>query len=245
MNVEVVGDAAALGRRAGGIVRAAVESGEARVLGVATGSSPLPVYADLIAAPPRGMDRVDLFALDEYAGLRSDDARSYRVFLERELVQPLGLDPDRLHTLDGGAVDLDTECRRYEAAIAAAAGVDLQILGIGANGHIAFNEPGSSPASRTRVAALTEGTRADNSRFFTSIDAVPTHCLTQGLGTILDARRIVLVAAGAGKAAALARAVHGPEDPDLPASYLARHPDVTIVADVSAALLLEYQGVTL
>ena len=244
MRIEIVDDAASLGERAAHLVRTAIESGDVGVLGVATGSSPLPVYRALTANPPRGIEAVELFGLDEYVGLPAGDPRSYRAFLEREIVGPLGLQPSRLHTLDGVAADLDAECRRYEDAIAAAGGVDLQILGIGGNGHIAFNEPGSSPGSRTRTAPLAERTREDNARFFESAAEVPRSCLTQGIGTILEARRILLVAMGRGKAEALARAVTGGLDTEVPASFLQRHPDVTVVADTSAASLIRTQGVT-
>lgn len=242
MNVVVASDPAEVGVHAAAIIRAGVDDGSIRVLGVATGSSPLPVYAALVADPPQRIRDVDLVALDEYVGLSAADPRSYRAFLERELVASLDLDPARLHTLDGMAVDAYAECLRYETAIDALGGVDLQILGIGSNGHIAFNEPGSAPDSRTRKALLTPQTRADNSRFFASPDEVPTHCLTQGLGTILAARRLVVVVSGIAKADALARAIAGPPDRAVPASFLHRHPDVTVIADPGAASRLALEG---
>ncbi len=223
-------------------MRAGIESGAVRVLGVATGSSPLPLYRAIRAPRPQSIDDVEFFALDEYVGLPPGHPENYRVFLERELVHPLGLDPARLHVLDGGAADPDAECRGFEAALGAAGGVDLQILGIGSNGHIGFNEPGSSPTSRTRLTALAERTRADNARFFDTLGSVPTHCLTQGLGTILEARRILLLASGPGKAEAVARAVQGPVDPAVPASYLRDHPDVTLLIDRDAAAMLTTEG---
>jgi glucosamine-6-phosphate deaminase len=229
---------------AAAVVRDGIESGVVRVLGVATGSSPLPLYRELAARPPRRIDEVEFFALDEYLGLPAGHPQSYRSFLERELMRPLGLDPARLHVLDGTAADGERECAGFERTMAAAGGVDLQILGIGSNGHIGFNEPGSSPLSRTRVAALSARTRTDNARFFAgTADEVPTHCLTQGLATILEARRIVLVASGRQKAEAIAHAVDGPLDTAVPASLLRDHPDVTLVLDREAASMLTTEGV--
>jgi glucosamine-6-phosphate deaminase len=160
--------------------------------------------------------------------------------IDREVVAPLGLDPDRVHVPgdDGGPVA--TAGQRYEEAIRAAGGVDLQILGIGRTGHIGFNEPGSSLASRTRVKTLTDATRADNARFFDSVDEVPRHCLTQGLGTILEARELVLLAFGAGKADAVAGAVEGPVSASLPGSVIQLHPEVTVLVDAAAAARLRY-----
>ncbi len=208
-------------------------------LGLATGSTPLPVWA---ALRDRGLDlsRVRGFALDEYLGLPLGHAESYRAVLTREVVEPLGLDAAlvRVPGDDGGPVE--TAGARYEAAIRSAGGVDLQILGIGRTGHIGFNEPGSSLASRTRVKTLTDATRADNARFFASPEEVPRHCLTQGLGTILDARELVLLAFGEAKAEAVAGAVEGPVSASLPASVIQLHPEVTVLVDEAAAARLRY-----
>lgn len=209
------------------------------VLGLATGSTPLPVWA---ALRERGVDlrRVRGFALDEYLGLPPGHPESYRAVLDREVVRPLGLDPAlvRVPGDDGGPVA--TAGARYEEAIRAAGGVDLQILGVGRTGHIGFNEPGSSLASRTRVKTLTDATRADNARFFASPDDVPRHCLTQGLGTILEARELVLLAYGEAKADAVAGAVEGPVSASLPASVIQLHPEVTVVVDEPAASRLRF-----
>ena len=208
------------------------------VLGLATGSTPLPVWA---ALRRRGLDlsRVRGFALDEYLGLPAGHPESYRAVITREVVEPLGLDPALVHVPgDDGPVEGAGE--RYEAAIRAAGGVDLQILGIGRTGHIGFNEPGSSLASRTRVKTLTDATRADNARFFASLDDVPRHCLTQGLGTISDARELVLLAFGEAKADAVAGAVEGPVSSSLPASVIQLHPEVTVIVDEAAASRLRY-----
>jgi glucosamine-6-phosphate deaminase len=209
------------------------------VLGLATGSTPLPVWA---ALRERGIDlsRVRGFALDEYLGLPPGHPESYRAVLEREVVAPLGLDPALVHVPGDDGGPLADAGARYEEAIRAAGGVDLQILGIGRTGHIGFNEPGSSLASRTRVKTLTDATRRDNARFFPSIDDVPRHCLTQGLGTILDARELVLLAFGEAKADAVAGAVEGPVSASLPASVIQLHPEVTVFVDEAAASRLRY-----
>lgn len=211
------------------------------VLGLATGSTPLPVYE---ALRPRltGVDvsRVRGFALDEYVGIDPRHPQSYRSVITTEVVDPLGLDPQRIHTPNGDLATIAHAGDDYERAIADAGGIDLQILGIGTSGHIGFNEPGSSFASRTRVKTLIEQTRRDNARFFDSIDDVPMHCITQGLGTILSARHLFLLAFGEGKAAAVAGAVEGPVTSSLPGSAIQLHPHVTVVVDEAAASRLEH-----
>jgi len=209
------------------------------VLGLATGSTPLPLWTALAA---RGLDlsRVRGFALDEYVGLPPGHPQSYRAVIDREVVAPLGLDPALVHVPGDDGGDLRTAGERYEAAIAAAGGIDLQVLGIGRTGHIAFNEPGSSFTSRTRIATLADQTRRDNARFFDSIDEVPRHCLTQGLGTILEARRIVLLAFCEAKAAVVAGAVEGPLTASLPGSAIQLHPDVLVLVDEPAASALRH-----
>jgi glucosamine-6-phosphate deaminase len=156
------------------------------------------------------------------------------------VIEPLGLDPQRIHVPNGAHATIQHAGDDYEAAIEAAGGVDLQILGIGTDGHIGFNEPGSSFASRTRVKTLTEQTREDNARFFASVDEVPTHVLTQGLGTILEARHLVLVATGEDKAEAVAAAVEGPLSARCPASILQWHPHATVFVDEAAASCLDF-----
>jgi len=209
------------------------------VLGLATGSTPLPLWHAL-AARALDLSRVRGFALDEYIGLPPGHPESYRAVITREVVEPLGLTPSLVHVPgdDGGPVEGAGE--RYEAAIAAAGGVDIQVLGIGRTGHIGFNEPGSSLASATRVKTLTEQTRIDNARFFDSLDEVPRHCLTQGLGTILRARHLLLFAFGEAKAAAIAGAVEGPVSSSLPGSAIQLHPLVTVIVDEAAASQLEH-----
>ena len=207
------------------------------VIGVATGSSPSPLY-DALAAGSADCSRAVWFALDEYVGLPKGHPESYAEVLRREIVEPLGLDPHTVHLPDPHREDLQAACEDYERRIAAAGGIDLQILGIGRNGHLAFNEPGGALDSRTRVEALTEDTRRANQRFFDSLDSVPTHCLTQGLGTILEAGQLLLIARGEDKAPALRAALKGPVSRDCPASVLQLHGRVTILADAAAASLL-------
>jgi glucosamine-6-phosphate deaminase len=210
------------------------------VLGLATGSTPLPVYRALAATRGgRDLSGVRGFALDEYVGLPPAHPQSYRSVIHREVVEPLGLEPAQVLVPSGDPAGLGTAGSEYEADIAAAGGVDLQILGIGTNGHVGFNEPGSSLVSRTRVKALAIQTRRDNARFFGSLDEVPTHCVTQGLGTITQARHLVLLAFGAHKADAVARAVEGPLTARTPASIIQLHPHASVILDAAAAAKLE------
>ncbi len=228
-------------REAGGAlvadaIIALIRANPQTVLGLATGSTPLPVYAAL-AERSNGVDvsRVQGFALDEYVGLPSAHPESYRSVITREVVEPLGLNPELVHVPRGSGESPQTAGAEYEAAIEAAGGIDLQILGIGTDGHVGFNEPGSSFASLTRVKTLTRQTREDNARFFASIDDVPRHCVTQGLGTILRAKHIVLLAFGAGKARAVAAAVEGPLTASVPGSVVQLHEHATIIVDEEAA----------
>lgn len=212
------------------------------VLGLATGSTPLPVYDELAARHERdGLDfsRASGFALDEYVGLPPGHPESYREVVRREFTNRVNIRPENVHGPDGAAVDIPGACRAYEEAIAAAGGVDLQILGVGTDGHIAFNEPGSSFASRTRIKSLLEQTRRDNARFFSSLADVPHHVLTQGLGTIMDARHVILLATGAQKAQAVRDFVEGPVAAICPASILQFHPHATVLLDEAAASALK------
>lgn len=209
------------------------------VIGVATGSSPLPIYRALADKVSSGLNATEVswFALDEYLGLPPRSEQSYRYFLERHLIAPLGLDPKRLHVPDPSDADPDRAAQRYETEILQAQ-VDLQILGIGRNGHIGFNEPGTPFSIPTHRASLSETTRKANARFFHDSSEVPRECLTQGLGTIMRARRIELIATGPTKADAIARATAPPADPKCPASILQRHNSVRFVLDPLAAAKL-------
>lgn len=186
------------------------------VLGLATGATPLPAYEELVARYAAGrvsFARARAFLLDEYVGLASDDHRSFHSTINRALVSRVDLRAGEVHVPNGRARSLTDECAAYEEAIAAAGGVDLQLLGLGTNGHVAFNEPGSPFDSRTRVVRLAEQTRRDNARLFGG-DArnVPTHAVSQGLGTIHEARSIILVATGTAKAKAVRELLGGPQD---------------------------------
>ena len=241
MEVVIVPDSTTIGALAADAVVALLARKPTAVLGLATGSSPLVVYAELIRrfragdvtfAQSRG------FLLDEYVGLPAEHPQRYRSVIRRELEEQVDFAADAVLGPDGLADDLAAECAAYERAIAAAGGVDLQLLGVGSDGHVAFNEPGSSLSSRTRIKTLTARTRADNERFFDPPDQVPHHVLTQGLGTILDARHLVLVARGSGKAPAVQQLVEGPLSAICPASVLQLHPHATVLLDDEAASLL-------
>ncbi|WP_199422402.1 glucosamine-6-phosphate deaminase [Actinotalea solisilvae] len=238
----VVTEAAGAARLAADAVERALTSRPAPVLGLATGSSPLGVYDELVRRHAAGLSfaHAQAFTLDEYVGLPADHPERYRTVVERDLTGRVDLDPDAVHGPDGLADDLPGACAAYEAAIRAAGGVDVQVLGIGTDGHVAFNEPGSSLGSRTRVKTLTEQTRRDNARFFGGdVDAVPRHCLTQGLGTILEARHVVLLAGGVAKAEAVHQLVEGPVSALWPATALQLHPHVTVLIDDAAASRLQ------
>jgi glucosamine-6-phosphate deaminase len=239
--VVIVADAAAAGAIVAEEIARLLADRPDAVLGLATGSTPVPVYE---ALPSRlaGIDvsRVRGFALDEYVGLDPAHPQSYRSVITREVIEPLGLDPALIRVPDGSLAGIRSAGEDYERAIAASGGVDLQLLGIGTDGHIGFNEPGSSFASLTRVKTLTQQTREDNARFFDTVDDVPTHCITQGLGTILRARHLVLLAFGAGKAAAVAGALEGAVTASLPGSAIQLHPHATVVVDEAAAADLRF-----
>jgi glucosamine-6-phosphate deaminase len=207
------------------------------VLALPAGSTPRPVYGEL-ARMHRGQGlsfaRATAFSLDEYAGISADHPASFRRYMHQALYRHVDLAPERAHSPDARAPDLDAECERYERAIAAAGGLDLCLLGIGGNGHIAFNEPGSPFDSRTRVVDLARETRVAAAAAF-GTESTPARALTVGVGTILAARRCVLLATGASKAEIVARAVELPPSPELPASALQLHADAAIVLDAASA----------
>jgi glucosamine-6-phosphate deaminase len=210
------------------------------VLGLATGSTPVTLYEELIRMHrEEGLDfsQVRTFNLDEYLGLGPEHPASYRRFMREQFFEHININPLNTHIPDGLVTgeDVPKHCAEYEAKIRSAGGIDLQILGIGSDGHIGFNEPGSSLASRTRIKTLTHRTRADNARFFSCIDEVPYHVITMGIGTILEAREILLLAFGEGKADAVAGAVEGPLTAMNPASILQMHPSVRVYLDEAAA----------
>lgn len=248
MEVVLLPDRVAAGELVGTTIAALVAKRPEAVLGLATGSTPLPVYHDLArrhAAGELSLSRAQAFLLDEYVGLPAGDPQAYRAFIARELEAKVDFGPGTVRGPDVrvSAGELASACEDYERAIRSAGGVDLQLLGIGSDGHIGFNEPGSSLASRTRIKTLTAQTRRDNARFFDGdVEAVPWHVVTQGIGTILEARHLVLLAFGPGKAGAVAAAVEGPVTAMVPASALQLHPHATVVVDEAAGSHLRLAG---
>lgn len=238
MEVIILPSTKEIGSLAADAIEALVRNKSNAVIGLATGSSPLPIYDELARRHDEdglSFTGVSGFALDEYVGLPVGHYESYREVIRREFTNRVDVAPENVHGPDGASEDIAAACQQYEDAIVAAGGIDLQILGVGTNGHIGFNEPGSSLASRTRIKTLAEQTRQDNARFFDTIDQVPHHVVTQGLGTIMDARHLVLVATGAGKADAVRDFVEGPVSAACPASILQFHPRATVIIDEAAA----------
>jgi len=212
------------------------------VLGLATGGTPVGTYKELIRLhKEEGLDfsQATTFNLDEYAGLSPSHPQSYRYFMDKNLFDEINIKKENTHILSGLAEDLEAECASFEERIASAGGIDLQLLGIGSNGHIAFNEPGTARNSRTHVVDLAESTIRDNARFFDDPSEVPRQALTMGIGTIMEAREIVLLASGGGKARAIANSVEGPVTEEVPASILQDHACVTFIVDKEGASLLK------
>ena len=235
----VARDGDELAALAADVVQDGLRSSAAPVIGLATGGSVAGLYGELIRRHRQdglSFAGVRAFLLDEYLELAPDHPKAYRNVIRRLLADHVDLAPGAVAGPDPAATDLGAECARYDRLLAP--GVDLQILGIGRNGHIAFNEPGSPLAGTTRVVAISEETRRDNARFFGHPDEVPHRAITQGIGTIRRAGRLLLLAAGQSKAAALRAALEGPVSPAVPASALQLHPQVTVVADRAAASAL-------
>lgn len=216
------------------------------VLGLPTGRTPVAAYAELQAMHAAG--RVDFgkastFNLDEFAGIDSSHPGSFRQFMERTLFSGINLRHEAIHFLNGAAADVEAECRAYDAAIEALGGIDLQILGIGTNGHIGFNEPAATLVSRSHCVTLLGSTRQDNAALFGgNPEHVPENALTMGVGTILKATRIIMVATGAGKARCIDLAVNGPVTTQLPASLLQLHRSVEVLVDHAAAADLKVRS---
>lgn len=242
MEVLVLDDAAAVARVAADVVQTLVTRAPRAVLGLATGSSVLGLYEELsrrVGAGELSLSGVSGFLLDEYVGLPPDHPQAYRTVIATELLSRVDVRPGAVQGPQAERADVGAACEEYEERIAAAGGIDLQLLGIGTDGHVAFNEPGSSLASRTRIKTLTARTRADNARFFDDPDDVPRHVLTQGLGTVLDARHLLMLATGERKADAVAAMVEGPLTARCPASVLQLHRYATVLLDAAAASHLE------
>jgi glucosamine-6-phosphate deaminase len=244
MLVEVLPDQAAMSERGAQIVAAQIRAKPDCVIGFATGGTPLGVYRRLIELHrSEGLDfsNVTTFNLDEYVGLPPDHEQSYHHFMWNNLFSHVNVEPSRVHIPLGTADDVDAFCFWYEEQIEGAGGLDLQILGIGANGHLAFNEPGSSLGSRTRVKPITERTVHENARFFDNEEDVPRSAITMGIGTIMDARKLLLMANGAGKADAIRATLEGPVTAMVPATIVQLHPHARIVIDEAAASKLRYR----
>ncbi|MFP3392649.1 glucosamine-6-phosphate deaminase [Brevibacillus sp. SIMBA_040] len=238
MKLVIVGDYRELGKKAAELVAYEVKSNPKAVLGLATGGTPVGMYRELIKMhQEEGIDfsQASSFNLDEYVGLSAEHPQSYRAYMQENLFDHINLPVDKTHVPAGDAPDLEQACERYEEAIRQAGGVDIQVLGIGNNGHIGFNEPGSSVDSTTRVVQLTESTIEANARYFASIEEVPTQAVSMGIKTILRAKKVVLLASGEAKAEAVRLMLEGEATADVPASLLQLHPDVTVIVDEAAA----------
>lgn len=233
--------AKAIAREIADLIEIRSKSGKPTVLGLATGSTPLPLYAELIRLhrdEKVSFRSVLTFNLDEYEGLGPTHPQSYRFFMQENLFRHLDIPADNIHIPDGLTKDATKHCADYEVAIRAAGGIDLQILGIGRTGHIGFNEPPSAAESRTRWVHLDEVTRRDNSVFFGDLAQVPHGALTMGVATIMEARRIELIAFGEAKADIVRRAMKEAPSPGCPATWLQRHPGCTFHLDAAAAKAL-------
>ena len=242
MEVVILPNAKAASREAAGLVESLVRSKPDAVLGLATGSTPVPLYRELADRHrDKGLDfsKVRTFNLDEYAGLPRAHEQSYYHFMQENLFSDIDIPAEQTNIPDGMAADIPAHCAEYEEAIEAAGGIDLQVLGIGANGHIGFNEPTSSLVSRTRIKSLTKHTIEENARFFGDEASVPRHVITMGIGTIMEARQVVMLAFGEKKARAVAEMIEGPLTSYVPASILQMHNSAKIFLDEEAATELK------
>lgn len=229
-----------MGSKAFEIMNQVIQGKNQPVLGLATGSSPLGLYQKMIAAHQKGLSFQNCitFNLDEYIGLPKDHQQSYYTFMHQYLFNEIDIPEKNIHIPDGNAADEEKACVEYENEIKQYT-IDLQVLGIGSAGHIAFNEPGTPFDILTHIMKLQGQTRQDNARFFEgNLDLVPTSAITQGLATIMRAKKIILLASGSNKAQAVHDMILGPFSEDCPASILQRHPDITVILDKSASAKL-------
>ncbi|WP_308856038.1 glucosamine-6-phosphate deaminase [uncultured Oscillibacter sp.] len=247
MRIYLEADYAAMSRRAANLIAAEVIRRPNCVLGLATGSTPIGTYENLIARNRAGdlsFREVRTVNLDEYKGLTPTHDQSYRYFMQTNLFDHIDILPENTNVPDGLAADANAECVRYDALVASLGYADLQLLGLGRNGHIGFNEPDDHFTKETHVVDLTDSTIDANARFFATRDDVPRQALTMGVGCIMAARRVLLIASGADKADALYNAVCGPISPDCPASILQLHGDVVVVGDEAALHRIVEAGVS-
>ncbi|MDN5332354.1 MAG: glucosamine-6-phosphate deaminase [Tepidanaerobacteraceae bacterium] len=239
MKLIIARDYEEMSKKAAQIIAEEIKKKPNLVLGLATGGTPVGTYRELVKMYKNGevdFSRVITFNLDEYLGLSPDDERSYHYYMYSNFFNHVNVKPENIHIPNGVAEDIDEECRRYDEAIEKAGGIDLQLLGIGVNGHIGFNEPGDELLTATHVTNLAPDTIKANARFFESIDEVPKKAITVGLGTIMKAKKIILLASGREKAKIMAQLLD--EDAvstKVPASFLLLHGDVTIIMDEEAA----------
>ncbi len=241
MNVLIYESEEQIGIAAGNYMCGQVLQKPNSVLGLATGSTPLKPYSQMIELYKKGVvdfSKVTTFNLDEYVNLDVNDKNSYHSFMYENLFDHINIPEENINFLDGNAEDPEEECRRYEEKIKAAGGIDIQLLGIGSNGHIAFNEPADCFQRWSHVVTLKESTVKDNSRFFKSIDEVPTQAVTMGIGSIMQAKKILIIAIGENKAKAIKQLIDGNVTPMCPASVLQFHTDVTLMLDKAAASLI-------
>ena len=241
MNVLIYNTEEQIGIAAGNYMCGQVLQKPNSVLGLATCSTPLKPYSQLIELYTKAVvdfSKVTTFNLDEYVNLDVNDKNSYHSFMHENLFNHINIPAENINFLDGNAKDPEEECRRYEEKIKAAGGIDIQLLGIGSNGHIAFNEPADCFQRWSHVVTLKESTVKDNSRFFKSIDEVPTQALTMGIGSIMQAKKILIIAIGENKAKAIKQLIDGNVTPMCPASVLQFHTDVTLMLDKAAASLI-------
>jgi len=239
MKVRIFENERVLARTLAVQIAASLGQNPALVLGLPTGRTPIRLYHELGVLHRNGQadfSHATTFNLDEFVGVTEQDGGSYHAFMREHLFSRVNLHPSRLNFLDGSAADLDAECRRYDQAIAAAGGIDLQLLGIGTNGHIGFNEPARELVGATHRVRLKDSTRRSNASLFGGDPAkVPPEALSMGVGTILKAKRIVLIATGKLKARCIERVLNGPITTKLPASFLQVHRDVELMLDAAAA----------
>ena len=241
MNVLIYDNEEQIGVAAGNYMCGQVLQKPDSVLGLATGSTPLKPYGQMIELFKKGaidFSKVTTFNLDEYVNLDVEDVNSYHSFMHKNLFDHINIPEENINFLDGNAEDLEQECAEYENRIKTAGGIDIQLLGIGSNGHIAFNEPSDCFQRWSHVVELKESTVKDNSRFFKSIEEVPTKAVTMGIGSIMQAKKILIIALGKNKAQAIKQLINGNVTPMCPASVLQFHTDVTLMLDRDAASLL-------
>ena len=241
MKIIVAKDYEEMSRKAGNLFASQLILKNNAVIGLATGSSPVGMYRELIQTYQAGdidFDEVVSFNLDEYIGLTPDNEQSYYYFMRKNLFDHINIRPENIHIPSGIAVNMTIAAQGYDKMIEEAGGIDIQVLGIGNNGHIGFNEPDVKFEARTHIVELEPETIEANSRFFDSIDQVPTQAISMGIKNIMQSRKIVLIASGEGKAKVVQAMIEGPITPELPASVLQLHPDVTIILDEAAASLL-------